>query len=899
MEFTVLLRRLRHLLHRGRFDRELDEEMRLHRDLEIEARVAEGMDPTQARHAVSRRFGNPVRLVEASRDAWGLRWLEELASDLRYGLRALARNPGFAATAILSLALGIGATSAVFSVMNAVLLRPLPVEAPEQLVVLKASYRGQRRGISYPVYRDLSARQRLLIGIAATSGQGRKRMSLAETGADLDQVRTSRVSTNYFRVLGVEPQLGRVFTAEDEAGAPVAVISHGFWLRQLGGDPSALGRGLRMEIGNAPNIRRLLFTVIGVTPASFFGETPGTAPDVWLPLAHGVMPDLLTARDGFFLDFIGRLAPGVTRAQAQAELAPLYRRLLDEEVAAGGRSGVRAGQSPSEYVLELQGGARGLDELGRRFSKTLTLLLAAVATVLLAACANLSTLLLARGAARRREIGMRVALGAGRLRLVRQLLTESLLLAAIGGALGLAFAVYGGPALVALISDGGGIVLDVAPDRRVLGFTLLASAATGMLIGLVPVFGSTRLDVAAALRADSEASAGSRPGRRFTRVLVALQVALAVGLLGPAALLAGSLRKLYDLDAGFDRRNVVLVGVEIHSVPKPQRTTLAAELDGRLNALPGVRSASLSMAGMFSGGSLRSAISVEGESVDPGALIRANAVTPGFFTTLGIGLTAGRDFTAQDTAASPRVVIIDQALARARFGASSPLGRRISRGERFDPTTALEIVGVAHNSKYNDLRGADEGIVYLPIAQAGWDFNSVEVKAAGEPLALAAELRRTLREAEPSIEIQDIRTLETQVGRTLVAERLLAALSGAFGLVTLGVAAIGLFGVVSYSVTRRRREFGIRLALGARPPALVRFAAREVVALAAAGLALGLGLAVGAGRALESYLFGLKPWDPSVLGVVAAAVVAVALGAGYVPARRVTQIDPIAALRRE
>jgi predicted permease len=898
-----MIRQLIALFRRSRLEEDMSRELRFHLERQIEDNVKKGMTPQEARHAALRTFGGLDQIKEECRDRHGMCFIEDFLKDLRYSLRMLRRSPGFTAVAVLSLALGIGANTAIFSVMNAVMIRYLPVSDPERLVVLRAAHLAERRYISYPMYRDIVARQQIFEGVLATASQGRKRMTIAGPGRQLEQVRSSRVSANYFSVLGVRAQAGRVFSAPAEDSiAPEAVISDEFWERQFGRSSSAIGETLRMTIGNYPDAFIRDFTIVGVAPPEFFGEEAGDAPEVWIPIYQSIMPGTLRRRNGSFIEVMARLHPAVSHTQARVGLDVLYQQLLAEEVASGVPSDVRSEDRISDFRIELERGSRGLDGLRRQYAKPLTVLMATVGVLLLIACCNVANLLLAQGSTRSREIGVRLALGAGRGRLVRQLLTESLVLALSGAALGLLLARFGSDVLVSMITvNRGTLILDVTPDARVLAFTLALATATALLFGVLPALRSASVDAAAAVKSSGRTQTAGRRSQRFGKALIAAQVALSLALLSGSALLVRSLQKLRALDAGFDRTNVLLVDIEVHSVPRPERPRIYREIERGLYEIPGVRSASLSWVGVFNPGSLTNSISFEGYTPPPGRApgAKVNITSPGYFETVGMVLAAGRGFNERDAMDSPPVAVVNETFARSFFGRGSALGRRFSPRAKFVPAEAVEIVGVVRDAKYNDLRREASSMFFLPLLQRETDVNSIEVRTQGSPLALSEPVRRLIARVHNEIEIGEAKTLEDQVDRSLTRELLLSKLSSFFGLAALALACIGLYGVLSYAVGRRTQEIGIRMALGARRSEVLGMVLRDALLLASLGTAAGLPLALAAGRLVESFLFGLSPADPLTLAGAALLMFAVALFAGYLPARRASRVDPMVALRYE
>jgi predicted permease len=821
--------------------------------------------------------------------------MHSLLQDARYGLRTLAKSPGFTAVGVLTLALGIGANTAIFTVFDAVLLRMLPVHEPEKLLLVAQMTPEGFDSLTYPIFRELRDRQTVLSGMFASAGQHTVyRAALSGPGgvAPIDPLNVTIVSGEYFSVLGVQAIAGRVFTREDDrvpGGHPVAVISYGFWEQQFGRSPAAVGAQLQL--------RETMFTIIGVTPRGFYGEAVGESPDLWVPTM--MQPQLagqnfLDTNFATWLKAFGRLKPGVELELAQAELTALLQQIRTSPDAPT-RSGLTR---PTDWHIELQPGGQGWHGWRRAFSKTLWVLMGMVSLVLVLACCNIANLLLSRATGRRREIAIRLAVGCGRGRLVRQLLTESVLLALVGGTAGLYLAWFGSGLLVQLVSDPNEpFLLELQLDARLLAYTFGISVLTGVLFGLLPALQARAVSLDAALRPARGAGQGFRE-QRATRALVCGQVALSLFLLIMAGLLVRSLRNLHDLDPGFERHHVLLMDVHEGMLSKAA-PEVHRPLEEALRRIPGVRSASLSMIGLMQQGSWTSIITAQGIQNERGEPVRMllNAVTPSYFETTGMRMLAGRGFEWRDTEQAARVAVINETLARELFGRQDPLGKLVSQSKEFEPGKALEVVGVVADAKYHNLREEARGIVYLPLAQAGQTFLSVELRTAGEPLAVAQAAREALREHD--ILVREVKTLEEQAGRTISQERMLASLGGFFGLVALTLASIGLYGVLSTAVARRTNEIGLRLALGARRGDVLGLWLREAGVLVAIGIVLGLPAALAATRWIESFLFGLTPTDPLTIAGAIVVLAFVAALAAYLPARRAAHLDPMEALRYE
>jgi len=812
-------------------------------------------------------------------------------SDLHYALRSLRKNPGFTAVAVLTLTIGIGATTAVFSLVDAVLLRSLPVRAPGELVLL--SQRIESRDVypfSRPAFEFLRDKRDVLAGLAAFRPW--RDMEVAANG-DTQPAHGQMVSGNYFSVLGVRALHGRTLTeSDDRPGQTVAVISHRFWQTRFGGDPSIVGKTIQVQ-GGTPTAARTgtPVTIVGLTPPDFFGTKPGEAIDVTLPLAMQSGP-LASSRNARWLYVIGRRQPGVSLDEARAKLRVSWAQFQASEPRRPGQAVV---------TFEMESGAQGLNELRRQFSLPLRILTAAVAVVLLIACANIASLLLVRAVQRTREITVRIALGARRSRLVRQLLTESAVLAVAGGAGGVLLAYAATDVIVAMMSRGRfPISLDVAPDVRTLGFAATATLLTAAAFGLLPALRATAA-------ANDGHTAGSRTigaGRnRVLNAIVVSQIALLMLLLSGAGLFARTLVKLHGVDAGFQKDDVLLL-----SLRRGDRSVYQ-NLYARLSALPGVHAVTLSVDTPLQGElSYGSTISVPGQppAADDAPPVYHNHVGPRFFETLRIPLVAGRDFTERDNEAAASVVVISESVARQYFRGGDALGKQIVLGTATSPRGQVPatVVGVAKDVRFTTLRDAGPQMVYRPYLQSkSIGALTFCIRTDDEPERLMSLLEREVRAVIPDRPIFQVRPLAEQVNAALVEERTLAALSGFFGVTAAVLACVGLYGTVAHSVARRTREIGIRIALGAQPGRVARMVLRESFALVGWGLAVGVPAAMAAAYASSSLiadlLFELKPTDPSALTLAAAGVLIVSGFAAFVPAHRAARVDPISALRAE
>jgi predicted permease len=1021
------------MTRRKRMLEELDEDIRDHIEQETQDNIERGMTPEEARYAAVRKFGNVTRVKEETREVWSFVWLEQLLQDIRFGLRMLRRSPGFAAVAILTLALGIGANTAIFSLIDAVMLRSLPVENPSQLVLLRWGARNApnihgymssgdcplanlRPGaanpsgcsFSEPMFREI-AQANLFSGTAAFANSGR----LTVTGnGPATVINGQLVSGDFFRAMGLKAAAGRLFEAADDtpSAAPVAVLNYGYWQSAFGGSREVIGR--TMELNSVP------FTIIGVAEQRFTGITPGSDYDVWLPLSDAQRitdPVRWQNRSGdvsnWWVTIIGRLKPESQPAQTQAAVSGLFRNeMLHGSVplfhggetagAPGPRpdsgAGVRremviggtpvpgggnapksmpappphagSGQGPAEVRNQMfgapmpqsagnkpvllpgsrggvSGGPRasevasgpqtlstaadnpevtlvpaqtGLTGARSQYSNPLYVLMLAVGIILLIACANVAGLMLARAAARRKEMAVRLALGAGRARVVRQLLTESVMLSVLGGMLGILFAYWGAHAIISFVSNNQPRPLGFATgvDLRVLGFTVAISLLTGILFGIAPTLRSARVDLTPALKEGERSSAGSgyAGGKWFSigNALVVAQVALAMVVLVGAGLLVRTLANLRSIDVGFDSHNILIFGIDptLIGYKGPQVDSFYRDLQGRLSETPGVTSASYSMMPLLSNGLMVTMFHWPGTPQDQHSEADDLGVGPNFFETLHIPFLAGRGFNASDfklsasnsgatPTSAPTPVIVNQAFVEKYLGKEKSLGKRFGESEAdgIRPRSpGFEIIGVVRDAKYNDLRREIHPMMYMPQSAGGASF---ELRTAADPQAILPAIREVVAQVNTNLPLFDVKTESEQIDRLLFQERLVARLSGFFGLLALVLACVGLYGLLSYEVSRRTREIGIRMALGAHPGTVLKLVLRQGVVLAIIGAGIGIGVAVGVMRYLASMLYDVHANDPLTMIAVAVLLTVVALAACYIPARRAMRVDPMVALRYE
>jgi len=918
-----------------RRDDELDEEIRAHIEMSAREREDRGATADEARAAARREFGNVGLVKETTRDVWGWTWAERTWQDVRYGLRMMRRNPGFTAVAVLTLALGIGANTAIFSLIDALFLRSLPVRDPQELVLLKWSAHKQPNfyssanfgdcqqlsprdymtacSFSHPFFDELHSQSGIFSSVAASGGT--LQLDLSGSGP-ASIMRGLIVSGNYFDTLGVRPAIGRMIEPSDEnpSAAPVAVLGYGYWQRVFGGSIAVVGK--TVDLNGVPT------TIVGVAEHRFAALTPGSDPDAWLPLS--LRPRLsirwnskAEGAGSIYLLIIGRLKPWVPRGEAQAAVSLLFR----NEMIHGAQPMSEEADAPAVSLFPVQnglnGGARG------KYSTPLFVLMLAVGIVLLIACANVAGLLLARSATRQKEMAVRLALGAGRRRIVRQLLTESLLLSLFGAALGILFATWGAHIILALLATGSTRPLgfDASLDTRVLLFTAGIALLTGIIFGLAPAMRGTRVDLTPALKDGGNSSGGARRARKrwfnIGNSLVVGQIALAMIVLVGAGLLVRTLQNLRNVDPGFDIRNVLNFNINptLIGYKGARVDALYRNLQDRLAAIPGVTSVSYSSGTLLSGGLMATAFHLAGAPAKSDVNSDILPVGPNFFTTMKFSLLRGRDFSpadvvsasasaAAEAAASPAppapaAVIVNQTFARRYFGGVDPLGQRFGNSAAWgqnDNGPGYVVIGVVRDAKYDSLRSEISPTAYVPASGGGASF---EMRTAVDPTSIIPAVQSVVNQIDSSLPIFGVMTESQSVDQLLFQERLIARLSSFFGILALILACIGLYGLLSYEVSRRTREIGIRMALGAGQRDVLRMVVEEGLELTIAGAVFGVAAALAVTRYLGSILYGVHPGDPVTLIVAAAILMIVALAACWIPARRAARVDPMVALRYE
>ena len=935
---------------RERMMKDLEQDIRDHIDTETQDNIARGMSPEDAHHAAIRKFGNVTRVKEETREVWSFVWLEQLSQDVRYGLRMLRRSPGFTAVAILTLALGIGANTAIFSFIDGILLRSLPVQEPQQLVVFtwSAHARPKLKGhsgygdcqnlvgdcsFSIPFFKNVRAHTDTFSGMAAFAGPLDYDLSGNGTAT---MARGQYVSGDFFSTLGVNTIVGRPLDVSDDSPSapPAIVLSYVYWQRAFGGDRSVVGRTVRLN--------NISTAIVGVAEARFTNLTPGNSIDFFMPFSvadrirseywgHG---DRIYDSGVFWSVIVGRLKPDLSLAQAQAAATTMF----VNETTHGAAPLLNEADAPTVKLLPA---AEGLNGESSQIAPMFYLLMFAVGLILLIACANVAGLMLARSATRQKEMAVRLALGAGRGRIVRQLLTESVLLSLAGGALGIFLSLWVIKVITTLFSSGyEAFPFAIAPDWRVLLFTVGITFAVGVLFGLAPALRGVRIDLTPGLKETASSLPGSaaHSGRwfRLGNALVVAQVALSIVVLIGAGLLVRTLRNLHNLNPGFDTRSILLFGVNPTAAGYSDQKTaqLYSDLQQRFAALPGVISASYSEDALLSGNHSSYDVHLDGAQPKSNVSTEWLAVGLDFFSTMRIPLLAGRTFSPADFAsaaatnaaltsatdaaakttrssglmsvnrpdaqAAPVPVIINEAFTREFFSNQDPVGKHVGNAQEDEPATGPQpgylIVGIAGNTKYNSLRPAIEPTMYVPQVAQSAHF---ELRTAADPLALVKVVNAVVSGVDENLPLFAVRTQTEQINQTLFLDRLMSQISTAFALLALVLACIGLYGLLSYEVARRTREIGIRMALGAKASDVLRAVIAQGIAVAVVGVTIGVAIALGVTRFLGSLLYDVKPGDPLTFAGVALLLVAVAVLACYIPALRAARVDPMVALRYE
>ncbi|HEY1947711.1 MAG TPA: ABC transporter permease [Bryobacteraceae bacterium] len=876
--------RLRNAVRPRQLDEDLADEMRDHVERRADALRAAGCTPNEARRQAAIGFGNFTKLREQSRDVRLWAGLESMLQDVRYAWRGMRKNPAFAVTAVLSLGLAIGANTAIYSVVDAAILRPLPVPEPERLFTLGwpgieepgSETSPERDVFGYSLYQQLRVAAGDSARLALFSYPNRIAAQGPNPNAPVERIIRQFVSGDAFAILQVPPALGRVFSSDDDrvpGGHPVAVLSHDYWRRRFHADPAVIGRRLQIDGKN--------YYVIGVAREGFFGIEPGKFVDVWLPAMMYDKDALINSNFGWFR-IAGRLAPGVTREQVQARLQPSFHVFQEDSVKRNATMPLAVQKQYRKLVLHVHPGATGPSGFRTTFTRPLWIVLGAAVGILLIACANVASLLLARFTARAAEMAMRVSLGAGRRRLMRQLLTESLLLSAMAGVLGWVAARMVAPVLVSWLSkESDPVRFALAMDTRVLLFCVAVSTLAAVFFGLLPAWQATGAQPIGALRGTS----GQAGKLRMGRFCVGLQVAFAFCLVMAGASFLFSLRNLFAINPGFDAHGVAVLSFNNDSRDTPE------QLRGAIATLPGIQAAAVASWAIFNNSGWGTQVILPGKALSE-RKENFYSISPGYFTALRTPLLSGRDFERHDTQETKMVpTIVNQAFARRYFGGENALGRTFQRASG----ESHQIIGIAADAHYYDLRHEPPPLIYAPIG--GANYFALYVRSTLDVGSVARLVERESRTM--GMRVQEITTLDTLVGNTLLREKLLAGIGGVFAFLGLLLAAIGLFGLLNYSVARRTKEIGIRAALGARRGELVLLVLKDLGAMVGTGLLAGLAGSLGLMTFLQSLLFGIKAADPLVIATAMSIFLFAAFAAGALPANRAAGVDPMVALRQE
>lgn len=920
MKLKIFFDRIVALIRKRHIELELDEEIRTHLAMSIEEYLRQGMSPEEARFAALRSFGGIEQMKEVHRESRGFPVVDGIVADIRYACRVLMQNKAWTVTVVLTLALGIGANGAIFSWINVAMLRKLPIENPDDVIrfrhvgkndmaTLSSEYGympdNVRGGFSYPMYEQFRQNNQTLIDIAASAPVAGNVNLVVDGQAEI--VSAFLASANFYELLGIKAALGRILIADDDrpAAVPAAVISYGYWERRFGSNPNAVGKIVQAN--------KVSVTIVGVLPPEFTGieRAVGTARDISFPLAldsqliNNVptpgedipVEPRLNQSTYWWLRIIGRLKPGVTAPQVEANFDGMFR-----QSARAGFDSYLSSLSPQERGssdyrsrteiphLKVTSASRGLYDLDPNARRSIALISAVVGLILLVVCANVANLLLSRAAARQKEISVRMSMGATRLRLMRQLLTESVIVALLGGTLGIAVAYWGKQLLPAAAGQ--------APfDWHVFAFTGALSVITGILFGFAPAVRATSKTLNLALKETGRSVIGSRAV--LTKGILILQVAISLVLLVGAGLFLQTIRNLRDVSTGFDPMNIVLfrLNPQLNRYDRARIALLYSQIQERLSVLPDVRNVAVASMSLLSGGENITRIVVQGEPLRTDNEILTVNVGPNYFETLGLPLLIGRAFTGRDDQGAPKVAIINEAAAHKYFANKNPIGRRF--GSRPEESDQIEIIGVVRDAKYNSLRDPAPPTKYMPMFQGPLLGSVFHVKTTGDPALLIPAIREAVRQIDSNLPVTNVSTQMEQIEGRFAQEKLFAQAYTLFGSLALLIASIGLFGLMSYSVTRRTNEIGIRMALGAQRADVVQMVMRESLALVCSGLILGLATALAAGRLIKTLLFGLSPADASTIVVSVVIMIAVSAFAGYLPARRASHVDPMVALHYE
>jgi predicted permease len=886
---------------------DLERELKYHIDRRVGDLVQSGLPEAEARRQAALELGGVTQVREEVRDVWLTRWLRDFAYDLRFSARAFFRSPSFTATVVLSLALGIGATTAIYSLLDQVVLHALPVDHPERLVLIDwggdaatVNAFGSYNLMSYPLCRDLQRQDQFFEGVlcrAATT------ISLS-TGGDHRPAAAEIVSGTYFSVLGVRPALGRLLTHDDDqtpGASPVVVLSHDFWKTQLAGSSDVLGRKVL--------VNRHPMTVVGVAAQGFHGIDVGEVPSLWIPATMSA--EAIPGFDGMlnprvrWMQVLGRLRPDVTLGQARAGLQPWFKAMLDEDTRREGFPNITAERRQRflASTLELTPAPQGHSMLHRTLSQPLWVLFAATAVLLSLACLNVAGLFLARGSARDREISTRFALGASRGRIGRQLFADSILLALAGGSLGVALAPLAMKALIAFLPRNvAANALESVVDTRLLLFAFLVSVATGVLTGFAPAVQAGRGSLVSSLRERGGTALGSL---RLRRAIVTAQIAFTLILVIGAALFIRTLTGLLAKGPGFDTSSLISFAIDPlrNGYTPSEASRLIQRIHDEVRASPGTQASAVARNQLLTGGSWKNSMTIQtNQRITTERVVHLNAVTAGFFPTLGTRIVAGRDFEESDSLSvsegGQRVAIVNEALVKRYFGGRNPLGARIGHGTGPEVRPDIDVIGVVANINYENVRDEWEQ-AYFPMIRGEDSGGNFYIRVQGTPEAAFQSIRTIVQHADPTLPITYFRTLDEQVSRSLNTERMLATLSGSFGTIALLLSLVGLYGVMSFVVTQRTREIGIRLALGATGGSAIWLVLRDALMMIAAGAAIALPCAGALGRLVESQLFGVAPTDPLAIAAATLLLTTAALGAALIPAYRASTVNPVDALRFE